>query len=323
MSASQTPLLDVSNLRKTYAVAAAVGSSRAGTLKAVDGVTFAIRPRETLALVGESGCGKTSTARMILRLETPTSGSILFRGAELKRLRGQGLREYRASVSAVFQDPGSSLSPRLHIREIIGEPLIINRHITGAALDERVRILAITVGLDASVVEAFPHELSGGQRQRVAIARALSLDPALVILDEPVSSLDVSIGAQILNLLRDLQGDFGAAYLLIAHNLAAVKYLADRVLVMYLGAIVESGSSHKLFSNPLHPYTKALLSAARTPSAPPTDRLKLRDDIASGIDMPSGCRFRNRCPLAFDRCVTEAPEEREVEPGQRVACHLY
>jgi oligopeptide/dipeptide ABC transporter ATP-binding protein len=277
-----------------------------------------------MSLVGESGCGKTTTAKLILLLEPHTSGSIIFRNQEISSLRGQALRNYRASVQAVFQDPWSSLNPRLRGRAIIGEPLVVNQRLGGAQLRERIDELLTSVGLNRAVANYFPHELSGGMRQRLAIARALALNPSLVVLDEPVSALDVSIRAQIMNLLKDLQDRFGMSYLLIAHNLATVRYLSHRMAVMYVGRLVEYGDSEDVFSNPLHPYTQALISAAAAnrPGRAGAEII-LGGDVPSPANPPSGCRFHPRCPAAFARCSQEEPQLRELAPGHKVACHLY
>ena len=293
-------------------------------VRAVDGISFEIRRNETMSLVGESGCGKTTTARMILLLESQTAGSITFCGHEVGSLRGAALGEYRAAVQAVFQDPWSSLNPRQNARTIIAEPLVINRQMTGNELAETVDALLTAVGLNVSVANSMPHELSGGMRQRVAIARAISLNPAAVVLDEPVSALDVSIRAQIMNLLKDLQDRLGIAYLLIAHNMATVRYLSHRMAVMYVGRIVEAGASEDLFTAPLHPYTQALISAAAANQpGSAQDQIILSGDIPSPANPPSGCRFHPRCPKAFGPCSTEAPQLREMAPGHFVACHLY
>jgi len=293
-------------------------------VRAVDGISFEIRRNETMSLVGESGCGKTTTARMILLLESQTAGTITFRGREIATLRGEALREYRASVQAVFQDPWSSLNPRHNARAIIGEPLVINRGMSGADLAETVDTLLTAVGLNVAVANYMPHELSGGMRQRLAIARAISLDPSAVVLDEPVSALDVSVRAQIMNLLKDLQERLGVAYLLIAHNMATVRYLSHRMAVMYVGRIVEAGASEDLFTAPLHPYTQALISAAAVNHPGSTqDQIILSGDIPSPANPPPGCRFHPRCPKAFGRCSGEVPQLQEMAPGHFVACHLY
>jgi oligopeptide transport system ATP-binding protein len=294
-----------------------------GVVRAVDGVSLDINPHETLGLVGESGCGKTTTAKLILRLERPTSGDIAFQGRDVHRLRGQHLRQYRASVQAVFQDPWSSLNPRMRAENIVAEPIVVNQRYSRKEVRQRVADLLHIVGLDPSLAGNFPHEFSGGMRQRLAVARAMALHPALIVLDEPVSALDVSIRAQIMNLLKDLQETYGMAYLLIAHNLATVRYLSHQVAVMYLGEIVESGPTEELFTNPLHPYTKALISAA-VPVRPGEQRedMLLSGDVPSPVNPPPGCRFHTRCPFTFDRCPREVPQLRQLTLGHKVACHL-
>ena len=295
-----------------------------GSVKAVDGVSFTVARGETFALVGESGCGKTTTARVVLRLEPPTAGRVLLDGRDVNRLRGAGLRDYRASVQAVFQDPMSSLNPRKRVRAIVGESLIVNRALPRRQVGARVAELIGQVGLPPKSADLFPHEFSGGQRQRIAIARALALNPRLVILDEPVSALDVSIRAQIMNLLKDLQSRLGLAYLLIAHDLATVRYVATTVGVMYLGRLVEVAPSEELFTQPRHPYTQALFSAA-LPSHPDVKREEviLSGEVPSPLQVPPGCRFHPRCPAAMPRCAVEDPADRAVASGHAVACHLY
>jgi oligopeptide transport system ATP-binding protein len=295
-----------------------------GWVKAVDGVSFTVGRGETFALVGESGCGKTTTAKVILLLERSTAGTVLIKGQEIERLRGRELRRYRASVQAVFQDPMSSLNPRKRVRAIVGEPLIVNRALPRRAVAARVAELLEQVGLPPRSADLFPHEFSGGQRQRIAIARALALNPTLVVLDEPVSALDVSIRAQIMNLLKDLQAELGLTYLLIAHDLATVRYIATTVGVMYLGRLVEVAPAEDLFITPRHPYTQALLSAA-LPSHPDVKREEviLPGEVPSPLSIPAGCRFHPRCPAALPVCSHVDPAEREVGPGHRTACHLY
>jgi len=319
------PLLRVAEVRKYFPLGGTFPWSRAkGYVRAVDGVSFDIQPHETLSLVGESGCGKTTTAKLITRLEEVTGGEIFFEGQEVQHVQGRALRRYWSSVQAVFQDPWSSLNPRMRAGDIIAEPLLVNQHLRGQAVQQRVAELLLAVGLEPAAAGNFPHEFSGGMRQRVAIARALALRPALIILDEPVSALDVSIRAQIMNLFKDLQEQFGMAYLLIAHNLATVRYLSHRVAVMYLGSIVESAPSEALFTHPLHPYTRALISAA-LPIRPGEEReeILLSGEVPSPTNPPAGCRFHSRCPLAFARCSEETPELRELAPGHLAACHVY
>jgi len=291
---------------------------------AVDGISFSIRQGETFSIVGESGCGKTTTARMILLLEKPTSGSILFEGRDISSFKGKELRRYRMAVQAVFQDPWSSLNPRLRAKAIIAEPLVVNQKISKPEIQERIERLMVDVRLDPSFAMQYPHEFSGGQRQRIALARAMAVNPRLVVLDEPVSSLDVSIGAQVMNLLKDLQESHGVSYLLIAHNLATVRFLSHRVAVMYLGEIVEEAASRELFTNPLHPYTQALISASLpVHSKGNREEIVLSGEVPSPTTPPPGCRFHTRCPFAFDRCSHIVPELRELAPGHKVACHLY
>jgi oligopeptide/dipeptide ABC transporter ATP-binding protein len=295
-----------------------------GLVKAVDGVSFSIQPGETLALVGESGCGKTTTARLILRLEHPTAGRVLVDGQDVHRVTGTVLQAYRTAVQAVFQDPWSSLSPRMRVREIVAEPLVVNGQTSGPEVKRRVAEMLERVGLRPQQAGLYPHEFSGGQRQRIAVASALVSNPKLVVLDEPVSALDVSIRAQIMNLLVDLQKQSGVSYLLIAHHLATTRYMAHEVAVMYLGRIVERARTRELFKNPLHPYTRALFSAA-LPAHPDIAReeMILPGEVPSPINPPAGCRFHPRCPFATQHCAQVEPEERAVAPGHTVSCHLY
>ena len=295
-----------------------------GWVKAVDGISFSIPQGETLAIVGESGCGKTTTAKLILRLEHPTAGHVWVDGKDVHTLRGDELREYRTTVQAVFQDPWSSLSPRMRVRDIVAEPLVVNRQVSSQEVKDRVAEILGRVGLRPQQADLYPHEFSGGQRQRIAVASALVSNPKLIILDEPVSALDVSIRAQIMNLLADLQRQFGVSYLLIAHHLATTRYMAHEVAVMYLGKIVERARTRELFDNPMHPYTKALFSAA-LPAHPDTVReeIILPGEVPSPINPPSGCRFHPRCPFAMARCAEVEPVERMMATRHLVACHLY
>jgi len=317
--------LQVTNLVKHFPVKRGLPWSRPDTyVRAVDDISFDVKPHETVSLVGESGCGKTTTAKLVLRLEDPTSGRISFGGKDINMSRGADLRDYRASVQAVFQDPGSSMNPRMRAKDIISEPLFINQGMPRRQREERASELLEAVGLERSLRDDYPHEFSGGMRQRLAVARALSLSPSLIVLDEPVSALDVSIRAQIMNLLKDLQERLGVAYLLVAHDLATVRYLSHRLIVMYLGEIVEAGPAEVVFTNPLHPYTQALISAA-LPARPGEESagVILSGDLPSPTNPPPGCRFHTRCPVAFDRCREEKPALRELTPGQKAACHLY
>jgi oligopeptide/dipeptide ABC transporter ATP-binding protein len=320
---SPRPLLHADGLVKHFPLRRELFQRVPGVVRAVDGVSFTIEASRTLGVVGESGCGKSTTAKLILKLEEPTAGTIRLDGRDLAGLAGEGLRRYRRSVQAVFQDPYASLSPRMRVRTIIAEPLITHERLPGAEVAWRVATLLDMVGLPARAADLFPHEFSGGQRQRIAIARALALSPKLVVLDEPVSALDVSIRAQILNLLRDLQVELGLAYLFIAHDLAAVAHMSHTIAVMYLGRIVEIGDAKAVASAPRHPYTQALFAAA-LPSHPDETReeIPLAGEVPSPIAPPAGCHFHPRCPHAMDRCRTVAPALREVE-GRRVSCHLY
>jgi oligopeptide/dipeptide ABC transporter ATP-binding protein len=322
---ADTPLLNVQNLVKHFPVTKGLLLMKTiGWVKAVDDISFTLQQGETLALVGESGCGKTTTAKLILRLEQPTSGAVLMDGQDVHALRGSDLKDYRTMVQAVFQDPWSSLSPRMRVRNIVAEPLVINQKVSRAQVDERVKEVLASVGLRPEQANLYPHEFSGGQRQRIAMASALISHPKLIILDEPVSALDVSIRAQIMNLLVDLQQQYNVSYLVIAHHLATTRYMAHEVAVMYLGKIVEKARTEELFNNPLHPYTKALFSAA-LPSHPDIEReeIILRGEVPSPINPPSGCRFHPRCPLAKPECATVEPQEKLVASGHMVACHLY
>ncbi len=316
------PLLRLRDLRKSFPVAGR-GFGRRPRLRAVDGVALDVEPGETVGLVGESGCGKSTLARLVLRLIEPDSGEIRFEERDMRALGRAELREMRRRMQIVFQDPFASLNPRMTVGETIGEGLHVHGIARGALREERVARLLETVGLAPEHAARYPHEFSGGQRQRVGIARALALEPRLIVADEPVSSLDVSIQAQILNLLLDLQRRFGLAYLFISHDLRVVRHLSKRVAVMYLGKIVENGPAEEVYARPQHPYTQALLSAAPDPDPSKQQRrIVLSGDVPSPIAPPPGCPFHPRCAKAIARCATEVPELREVKPRHVAACHL-
>jgi oligopeptide transport system ATP-binding protein len=319
------PLLRVEGLRKHFPLTRGILFARTlGYIKAVDDVSFEIRTGETLGLVGESGCGKTTTSRMILNLEAPTEGRILLEGEPIHALQGPALGAYRAKVQAVFQDPWSSLNPRMKVGRTIAEALIVNGFGDQARIDARVQELLLQVGLRPDQAQQYPHEFSGGQRQRVALAAALASRPRLIVLDEPVSALDVSIRAQMMNLLKDIQAEDGVAYLLVAHDLATVRHMADHTVVMYLGKIVEQAPTAALFAEVLHPYTKALFSAVLVAGpGGQAEEIELKGEVPSPLNPPSGCHFHPRCPWAMPRCSQQEPALREVSPGHAVACHLF
>jgi oligopeptide transport system ATP-binding protein len=329
-SAAALPsLLSVNDLRKHFPLRGSSPWSKSrGVVKAVDGVSFELGERETLALVGESGCGKTTTARLLLQLGEPTSGDVAFHGDRIWRLNREAQRRYRRSVQAVFQDPTSALSPRRRVKKIVTEPLITIEKVNRGDAESRISDLLAPVGLTPDVADRFPHQLSGGMKQRVAIAQALATRPSVIVLDEPVSALDVSTSAEILNLLKGIQADFGVSYVLITHNLATVRYLAHQVAAMYLGTIVEKGSNSEIFHNAIHPYTLALVSASlpREEASPGRERIILEGDLPSPVNPPKGCRFHTRCWLAQslgnpERCRSEEPALQVISGTQRAACH--
>ncbi|WP_322805497.1 dipeptide ABC transporter ATP-binding protein [Thermanaerothrix sp.] len=319
-------LVRVENLVKHFPITRGIIIQRqVGAVHAVDGLTFDVYKGETLGLVGESGCGKSTTGRTILQLYRPTSGSVHFEGVDLVKLKGEELRRMRRRMQMIFQDPYASLNPRMTVGEIIGEPLIIHNVARGREVQERVEHLLELVGLNPAYANRYPHEFSGGQRQRIGVARALALQPSFIVCDEPISALDVSIQAQVVNLLEDLQQEFGLTYLFIAHDLSMVRHISNRVAVMYLGVMVELASRDELYNHPLHPYTQALLSAVPIPDPAVEKKRKriiLQGDVPSPVNPPSGCRFRTRCPLAAEICKEVKPEWREVSPGHFVACHM-
>lgn len=318
-------LLETRDLKKYFPVTSGLLLGRVKAwVKAVDGISFSIAPGETLGIVGESGCGKTTTAKLIIAQEAATAGTIEFRGQDVTSLRKADLMNYRKSVQIVFQDPYSSLSPRMRVGDIIGEPLEVHTNLSKQGVKNRVGEVLELVGLPPDDARLFPHEFSGGQRQRIAIARALSTEAQLIVLDEPVSSLDVSIRAHILTLLEELQRSLGVSYLFIGHDLAAVAHISHRIVVMYLGKIVEIAESLELCNNPLHPYTRALFAAA-LPSHPDEEReeIVLSGEVPSALNPPSGCRFHPRCPFVMDQCSGEEPELKEVTPDHFVACYLH
>jgi oligopeptide transport system ATP-binding protein len=325
MAESNAALVEVKNLYKYFPVRTGLLSRHVADVHAVDDVSFSILPGETLGLVGESGSGKTTVGRLILRLLNPTKGEIFFDGRNITNLRGRELQPLRRQMQIIFQDPYASLNPRMTVGEIVGEPLRIHGLTNGKPVQDRVKELCQMVGLRTYHANRYPHEFSGGQRQRVGIARALAASPKFIVLDEPVSALDVSIQAQVINLLEDLQKELGLTYLFIAHDLSVVRHISTRVAVMYVGQLAEVASRDELYENPLHPYTQSLLSAIPIPE-PAVEkqrrRIVLSGDVPSPVHPPSGCRFHTRCPVAFDRCISEVPKLLGYGNGHLAACHL-
>jgi len=323
--ADNSVLVEIKALRMWFPITQGIIIQRhVGDIKAVDGVSFSIRKGETLGLVGESGCGKTTTGRAILQLYRPTGGEVLFEGKDLCALKGETLRRMRRHMQMIFQDPYASLNPRMTVGNIVGEPLEVHNIMRGAELRERVQELLRIVGLNPYFVNRYPHEFSGGQRQRIGVARALALQPDFIVCDEPISALDVSIQAQIVNLLEELQAEFNLTYLFIAHDLSVVRHISDRVAVMYLGKIVELTDRDTLYEDPQHPYTKSLLSAVPIPDPiieEKRERIILKGDVPSPANPPSGCNFRTRCPVVMDICAEVDPEWKDIGGGHWAACH--
>ena len=323
MNSNNETLLRVDDLVMHFPIYRGVIQRQVGAVRAVDGISFEVKRGETLGLVGESGCGKSTTGRTILQLYKPTSGQVHFEDVDLVHLKGEAMRQMRRKMQMIFQDPYASLNPRMTVEQIVGEPLMVHNVATGKEIQERVAHLLEIVNLNPAFKDRYPHEFSGGQRQRIGVARALALQPSFIICDEPISALDVSIQAQIVNLLEELQEQFNLTYLFIAHDLSMVRHISRRVAVMYLGVIVELADRDNLYRQPLHPYTQALLSAVPIPD-PVADakrkRTILEGDVPSPANPPSGCRFRTRCPIAEARCAESRPEFREVQPGHFVAC---
>lgn len=325
MTAEKEVLLRVKNLKKYFPIKRGLIQRKVGDVKAVDGISFDVNKGETLGLVGESGCGKTTTGHVILQLYPATSGEIIFEGQDLSKLKGEALRRMRPKMQMIFQDPHASLNPRMTVGSIISEPLVEHSVVRGKARAARVKDLLDLVGLDATHANRYPHEFSGGQRQRIGIARALALNPEFIVCDEPIAALDVSIQAQVVNLMEDLQAEFGLTYLFISHDLSMIRHIAQRVAVMYLGHIMELADRYDLYENPLHPYTQALLSAVPSPDPvleEQRERIILAGDVPSPANPPPGCPFNTRCPIAVDRCHQEVPAWRELRPNHWVACHL-
>lgn len=325
MSTNNDVLLRVEDLKMHFPIYRGVFQRQVGAVRAVDGVSFDVYRGETLGLVGESGCGKSTTGRTILQLYKPTAGSVHFEDKDLVKLKGEEMRQMRRKMQMIFQDPYASLNPRMTVGQLVGEPLQVHNVATGAEINDRVAHLLELVNMNPAFATRYPHEFSGGQRQRIGVARALALQPSFIICDEPISALDVSIQAQVVNLLEELQEQFNLTYLFIAHDLSMVRHISKRVAVMYLGVFVELADRDTLYADPLHPYTQALLSAVPIPD-PVADakrkRTILEGDVPSPANPPSGCRFRTRCPIAQPLCAESRPEFREVKPGHFVACHL-
>lgn len=325
MSTNNDALIQIDELVMHFPIYRGVIRRQVGAVHAVDGVSFDIKKGETLGLVGESGCGKSTTGRTILQLYRPTSGRVIFDGVNLVNVKGEELRKMRRKMQMIFQDPYASLNPRMTVADIVGEPLMVHNVANSREIKERVDHLLELVKLNPSFADRYPHEFSGGQRQRIGVARALALQPSFIICDEPISALDVSIQAQVVNLLEELQEQFNLTYLFIAHDLSMVRHISNRVAVMYLGIFAELANRDELYLHPLHPYTQALLSAVPIPD-PVADakrqRVILEGDVPSPVNPPSGCRFRTRCPIAETICAEERPAFREIKPGHFVACHF-
>lgn len=317
-------LVKINNLKKYFSIRSGFFNRETGSIKALDGIDLEIKEGETLGLVGESGCGKSTLGRVLLKLLPASSGTIEYAGRDLSQLSDAQMKEMRKHMQIVFQNPYASLDPRMTVRQILSEPFLVHKIASGKELDDKVEELIKLVGLASSMLDRYPHEFSGGQRQRIGIARALALRPKLIVADEPVSALDVSVQAQILNLLLNLKREFNLTYLFIAHNLDVVRYISDRVAVMYLGRIVEIGECKAVYEKPLHPYSKALISAAPVPDPAYShdERIILKGDLPSPANPPSGCRFHTRCPMAEDKCKVDDPALREIEPGHFSACHF-
>jgi len=325
MAGEKEVLVRVENLKKYFPIMQGLIRRHAGDVKAVDGITFDVYKGETLGLVGESGCGKSTTGRVILQLYPVTAGRVFFEGQDLTKVHGEELRQFRPRMQMIFQDPHASLNPRMTVGSIISEPLVEHSTVRGRERQTRVEELLDLVGLNPTHANRYPHEFSGGQRQRIGIARALALNPKFIVCDEPIAALDVSIQAQVVNLLEDLQVEFGLTYLFISHDLSMIRHIAKRVAVMYLGHIMELANHKDVYDNPLHPYTQALLSAVPSPDPILEEkraRIILEGDVPSPADPPPGCPFNTRCPIAEERCRREVPEWRELRPNHRVACHL-